>query len=635
MYFSEDQILASLKELERVHPFYGITFFACKQANLPVGESINFKMDSITLSLMKKHHRIDLSSKYFYQPYKSVKKWVRQDYPSSGLQAINTQTFKDAFIHEGHTSIWAWAQDYVSFLADKLKGYAPLPAFHLAVWFYRSFEWPDGTTLKGVVDKLIIDFNVTNEELDELFDLAVPQKLPLADIFQLNKVTRNELLASLDPPPDAKPDEGGTLTYLELFGLGPAKKLLLKPAKRLTLITGDNGLGKSFLIDCAWWALTGTWAERPAYPNLTGEKQKAAISFSIEGEQRKSKIEKIYFDWNNQAWHKIKKRPTIPGLTVYARVDGSFAVWDPAKHFKENYGGGNVPTYFDSSMQMGPSHVKVVFTGDEVWNGLQGRIEGLVRDWVKWQSNPQKHPFKIFTKVLEKLSPPDMGYLEPGEAVRIPGDPRDIPTIKQPYGETPIVYSSAGIKRAISLAYLIVWSWSEHLVSSELSKTAPQNRMVILVDELEAHLHPKWQRTLLSALLTVDEVLSENLEIQFIVATHSPLVMASAEAIFREEIDSLYHLSLDSDGFVDLEEIDFAIWGDISSWLTSPIFELKHARSKEAEAAINDAKSLQLKRKATHKEVLVISNKLKKYLGSDDRFWPRWVSFANKHGVEL
>lgn len=29
----------------------------------------------------------------------------------------------------------------------------------------------------------------------------------------------------------------------------------------MTLITGDNGLGKSFLLDVAWWALTRRWPQ--------------------------------------------------------------------------------------------------------------------------------------------------------------------------------------------------------------------------------------------------------------------------------------------------------------------------------------------------------------------------------------
>ena len=32
-------------------------------------------------------------------------------------------------------------------------------------------------------------------------------------------------------------------------------------APRLNVITGDNGLGKSFLLDVIWWALTRKWPQ--------------------------------------------------------------------------------------------------------------------------------------------------------------------------------------------------------------------------------------------------------------------------------------------------------------------------------------------------------------------------------------
>src|SRR5436305_3593729 len=56
------------------------------------------------------------------------------------------------------------------------------------------------------------------------------------------------------------------LQSIHLKGVGPAPKLSLEFAPRLNLLTGDNGLGKSFVLDIAWWALTGTWADRPARP---------------------------------------------------------------------------------------------------------------------------------------------------------------------------------------------------------------------------------------------------------------------------------------------------------------------------------------------------------------------------------
>jgi recombinational DNA repair ATPase RecF len=34
----------------------------------------------------------------------------------------------------------------------------------------------------------------------------------------------------------------------------------------MNFLVGDNGLGKSFLLDAAWWALTRTWARHPLAP---------------------------------------------------------------------------------------------------------------------------------------------------------------------------------------------------------------------------------------------------------------------------------------------------------------------------------------------------------------------------------
>ena len=56
------------------------------------------------------------------------------------------------------------------------------------------------------------------------------------------------------------------LKSLKLRDIGPAPRLGLDLADRLNLFTGDNGLGKTFILDLAWWALTGDWAGLPALP---------------------------------------------------------------------------------------------------------------------------------------------------------------------------------------------------------------------------------------------------------------------------------------------------------------------------------------------------------------------------------
>lgn len=433
-------------------------------------------------------------------------------------------------------------------------------------------------------------------------------------------------------------DRSGTLSTLELYGVGPAKKLHLEFTERVNLMTGDNGLGKTFILESAWWALSGNWASSPAYPRDDAKKDEPKICFELVGSNGKHETAISLYDWRKQAWPLSEERVAIPGLLIYARVDGAFAIWDPARN--------------NSSTKRIDDSGSILFTKEDVWHGLPEQLNGktrylsngLINDWVNWQNNPEMYPFEALKRVLRRLSPPDLtsgdlGVLEPGKLTRIPGDSRWIPTIKHPYGEVPLVYASAAVRRIVALAYLIVWTWEEHKTQSQLIREEPQRKMVILMDEIEAHLHPQWQRLILPALLDVQEDLEATLEVQFLIATHSPLVLASMEPRFEIERDQIFHLNLvqrgANAGEVMLEEPDFTRHGTVDAWLMSDIFELRHARSLEAEQAIEDAKKLQLQKQATEEEVREVSERLVKYLAAHDRFWPRWTFFAEQHGVEL
>ena len=52
-------------------------------------------------------------------------------------------------------------------------------------------------------------------------------------------------------------DKIGFLSFMELEGAGPARKLRVGFSERLNLITGDNGLGKTFILENAWRVLSG------------------------------------------------------------------------------------------------------------------------------------------------------------------------------------------------------------------------------------------------------------------------------------------------------------------------------------------------------------------------------------------
>lgn len=43
------------------------------------------------------------------------------------------------------------------------------------------------------------------------------------------------------------------IRYLKITNVGPAHTMELEFGKRMNLLTGNNGLGKSFLLDIVWY----------------------------------------------------------------------------------------------------------------------------------------------------------------------------------------------------------------------------------------------------------------------------------------------------------------------------------------------------------------------------------------------
>jgi AAA domain, putative AbiEii toxin, Type IV TA system len=189
------------------------------------------------------------------------------------------------------------------------------------------------------------------------------------------------------------------------------------------------------------------------------------------------------------------------------------------------------------------------------------------------------------------------------------------------------------MKRILGLAYLLVWMWREHVEAAKLKNTAPSQSLVLIFDEVEAHLHPQWQRVLLPALLRVVRELSPEIEVQILATTHAPLVLASLEPHFDDAMDALFHFDLDGKQ-ITVSKVPWRARGDASSWLTSDVFELGEARSVEAERAITEAKAAMRKPNLPIEEARRIHHALHEILKDTDPFWPRWLLRARQAGVE-
>ena len=431
-----------------------------------------------------------------------------------------------------------------------------------------------------------------------------------------------------------QPASGAFLKWLEIEEIGPATKFRYEPASRLNLITGDNSLGKTFLLDLVWWALTDTWCDHEALPRKDSPRRPPRIRYEVSAPSRSTKPVLAEYNWAKQTWETKQKRDSTAGIVIYSRFNGSFGVWDPAR-----------AELAKSTPSLGWNDGSVVFSPSEVWDGLKAGApreenwvcNGMLLDWIRWQTSAEEYQgrFDAFCSCLAALSPGIDEPLKPGAPQRrIKLGSRESPTIHLPYGDVPVQLVSAGIQRVLSLAYILVWSWHEHLALSAELQLSPQRRLVLLIDEVEAHLHPRWQRVIVPAVIKVVEELTEELSPQIHLATHSPLVMASTEPCFSESSDKLHHLRL-SNGEVILEELPYAKMGRADQWLISDAFGLDQARSVPASNAIRNARDLQLQSSPNPLDVLRVHKQLIDHLTEVDEFWPMWLFFAEKNGVKL
>jgi hypothetical protein len=132
------------------------------------------------------------------------------------------------------------------------------------------------------------------------------------------------------------------------------------------------------------------------------------------------------------------------------------------------------------------------------------------------------------------------------------------------------VHASAGMRRIAALAYLLVWTWREHERACERTRQKKAKEMIFLIDEIECHLHPQWQRRIVPALLRVMQALTgQKVAVQLLVATHSPLVLASVEPEFDPEQDAIFNIQL-QDGQATITAQPWAAQGDVVNWLVSP-----------------------------------------------------------------
>ena len=620
---SSDQMRESIAALRRVHPYFGMTFLAFKARQLPVGTRVRVNFSALMREFLTRYYKPSTTYAGYYNPFVTSNpsnRWVTEKYPSGALQRITVDTLGAAILHTKKQSRWGWRDGYVQILREfqTATRTTRIPTFHLAIWLYRDEPWDDPESL---LDRFLTEFHIGPDE-HILFSPSLPARLPRAP----QRLTDRAFFRLIGWPPGESHGNPVTISSLDMREVGPAVHLRYEPSRRLNLITGDNSLGKTFLLECVWWAVTGHWNDYAAAPRPDANRSAPRIRYALNSFGHDQNYA-FGYSYDLHSWVPVTPKSKPPcGLAIFARHDGSYAIWDPASFPVRSHILARDPILLDRN---------------DLWHGRHrvnphGRTisicNGLLSDWVDWQTRSIQFDemFSAFGRCLQLLSPPGEPVLQADEPTHLPGDEQEIPTLKMPYGTVPILHASAAVQRIVGLVYVVIWAWFRHQRNAKLSGRNPQDHLVLIVDEIEAHLHPRWQRSIVPALIEAVDSLSGELTTQLHLASHSPLVLASVEPIFEHSRDSLHHLDLRTE-YVSMERFPFRKYGSVDSWLRSDVFGLKHARSLRAEETIERAKRLQLAERPVAAEVIETDRLLAKFLRDDDEFWPRWRYFADQY----
>lgn len=85
----------------------------------------------------------------------------------------------------------------------------------------------------------------------------------------------------------------------------------------------------------------------------------------------------------------------------------------------------------------------------------------------------------------------------------------------------PITMLSAGYQSLLWMTMNLAYRWA--LLNPDITENVEEAKGIVLIDEVDMHLHPKWQWNIVSALAETFP------NVQFILTTHSPIVISSAK----------------------------------------------------------------------------------------------------------
>ena len=379
-----------------------------------------------------------------------------------------------------------------------------------------------------------------------------------------------------------------------------------RPA-RWTLIVGDNGVGKTTLLQCLARMRpvfhkpsdenTGP-IPNPVEPELAGEEDNDELdALARSGGSTEARLEAELSFGVPLAGRKARRRGIISTWLSITRSKGRFTGFDRGGESPDNvqeplvlaYGAGRHPktTDFDKVIATGP--VESLFTVESALHDAEDLLYRLEFGSLREDRTARQRLVSLKRMLAEVL--PDVG--DPHD-IEILGPPVSTSSrdsngvrVKTPYGNVPLSRLSLGYQTVFAWTLDIAWRLIDRYPNSPEPLQQPA---VVIVDEIDLHLHPRWQRDIR------DHLTGHFPGVQFIATAHSPLMAQSSLganlAVLRNSED---HAEILNDPTI------------IRGWrldqiITSDLFEFGSARPREFERLLNRRRVLAEKGKLSNAE---------------------------------
>ncbi len=337
------------------------------------------------------------------------------------------------------------------------------------------------------------------------------------------------------------------ITNLKLENIGHFENIDIDISKKVTCFIGENGTGKTTVLRAISLALIGDKHKKinahklKRYIRVLGideqkntifsEKSKISLTFTIDGDEFTNELNFDYSNssdelkiTNNNVSEVIVNDNSLKILMVgfpQIRSEINFDNDYSAKRFKQPHVNDLIPLINNQDEDRLNSFIDWIIN-------LDGEAKNHEIERAKSNSNKpikERVIIKKAFKIISKLADSTIEF-------------KDITQIKPPLVWITTNDAPNGISMdLLAQGFKEIIGWIGYFIqrmveSYPLSLDFTQKPAIVLVDEIDAFCHPKWQIKLLNVLQEFFP------KVQFIVSSHSPLITLERE---ENEIKELYN----------------------------------------------------------------------------------------------